>query len=74
MTDNTDTLKAQATELLHRYDAMRKDMRALERELHSTVTAYGKTTGRWGFTKDHFRIELQMEQEAERDAWEKHNA
>lgn len=72
-TTTKETLKVQATTLLHRYDTMRKDMRTLEKDLHKAVTAYGKTTGRWGFNKDHFRIELQMEQEAERDAWEKHN-
>lgn len=68
------TTKQRAAELLHRYDTMRRELRTLERDLHKAVTEYGKATGRWGFTKDMFRIQLEMEQQAERDHWEKHNA
>jgi hypothetical protein len=76
-------LKEHATQLLHRYDAMRKDMRALERDLHKAVRDYAFADGAFvGMTKDTFRLHLQMEQErleriereAERDNWEKHNA
>jgi hypothetical protein len=78
-------LKEHATQLLHRYDAMRKDMRALERDLHKAVRDYAFADGAFvGMTKDTFRNNLQMEQErlererlereAERDNWEKHNA
>jgi type II secretory pathway component PulJ len=74
------TTKEHAAELLHRYDAMRKEIRALERDLHKAVTAYGKATGRWGFNKDHFRIELDNEERARIEArapqalWEQTNA
>ena len=67
MTD-TNEMKKHAAKMLKRYDAMRKEMRALERELHKTVTEYGKATGRWGFNKDHFRIQLEMEKEGKRAA------
>ena len=73
-TDNKHTLKARAATLLHRYDTMRKDMRTLERELHIAVREFAKVNGNYaGMTKDTFRLHLQMEQEAERDHWEKHN-
>lgn len=66
--NDTQTMKKHAAKMLKRYDAMRKEMRELERELHKEVTAYGKATGRWGFNKDHFRIELEMEKERARNA------
>ena len=78
--DNRHTLKARAATLLHSYDTMRKEMRTLERELHVAVREFAKVNGNYvGMTKDTFRLHLQMEQErleqeAERDHWEKHNA
>ena len=78
-TTDKETLKARAATLLHRYDAMRKDMRTLEQELHVAVREFAKVNGNYaGMTKDTFRLHLQMEQErleqeAERDHWEKHN-
>lgn len=81
-TPTTDraTLMTRAATLLHRYDTMRKDIRTLERELHVAVREFAKVNGNYaGMTKDTFRNHLQMEQErleqeAERDHWEKHNA
>ena len=61
-------------------DQLRGELRTIERELAKAVTAYGRETGHWGLTKDHFRIQLdneeriRMEQAAERDAWEKAHA
>ncbi len=74
------TNKQRATQLLRKYDEMRKELRIVERELTKAVTAYGKETGYWGLNKDHFRIQLQneenmrLEDAAERDAWERANA
>ena len=55
------TPKEYAATLLHRYDAMRKEMRALERELNKAAVAYGKTIGCGYFNKDHLRIRLSYE-------------
>jgi type II secretory pathway component PulJ len=74
------TNKQQATQLLRRYDQLRREIRSVERDLAKAVTAYGKETGYWGLSKDHFRIQLEneerlrMEDAADRDAWEKANA
>lgn len=74
------TNKQRATVLLRRYDMLRKELRTIERDLAKAVTAYGKETGHWGLNKDHFRIQLQNEENmrfedaAERDAWERANA
>ena len=72
------SIKMKATVLLRKYDRLRKELRETELELGKAVTAYGRETGRWGLTKDHFRSELEREAEsaqleiaAERDAWEK---
>ena len=79
MTNDRST-KLQAAILLRKYDQLRGELRTIERELAKAVTAYGRETGHWGLTKDHFRIQLdneeriRMEQAAERDAWEKVNA
>jgi hypothetical protein len=79
MTNDLST-KLQAAILLRKYDQLRGELRTIERELAKAVTAYGRETGHWGLTKDHFRIQLdneeriRMEQAAERDAWEKVNA
>jgi hypothetical protein len=76
----TKDTKQQAAELLYRYDAMRKELRTLERELHKVVTLYGRETGRWGLNKDHFRIELdneereRIEARADQAQWEQTNA
>lgn len=72
--------KMRAATLLRRYDQLRKDLRATEQELSKVVTTYGRETGHWGLTKDHFRIQLdneeriRLEMAAERNAWEVANA
>lgn len=74
------TTKQRATMLLRKYDDMRREIRDVERDLAKAVTDYGKETGYWGLSKDHFRIQLQneermrLEDAAERDAWERANA
>jgi hypothetical protein len=79
MTNDLST-KLQAAILLRKHDQLRTELRTIERELAKAVTAYGRETGHWGLTKDHFRIQLdneeriRMEQAAERDAWEKAHA
>lgn len=79
MTNELST-KLQAAILLRKHDQLRGELRTIERELAKAVTNYGRETGHWGLTKDHFRIQLdneeriRMEQAAERDAWEKANA
>jgi len=76
MTNDLST-KLQAAILLRKYDRLRTELRTTERELAKAVTAYGRETGHWGLTKDHFRIQIdneeriRLEQAAERDAWEK---
>lgn len=73
------SIKMKATVLLRKYDRLRKELRETELELGKAVTAYGRETGRWGLTKDHFRSDLEREElvrleiAAERDAWEKAN-
>lgn len=77
---NDLTTKQRAALLLRKYDLLRKDLRETERELAKAVTAYGRETGYWGMSKDHFRIQLdneerlRLEDAADRDAWEKANA
>ena len=77
---NDLTNKMRAAVLLRKYDQLRTELRTTERELAKAVTAYGRETGHWGLTKDHFRIQIdneeriRLEQAAERDAWEKANA
>ena len=79
MTNDLST-KLQAAILLRKYDQLRGELRTIERELAKAVTAYGRETGHWGLTKDHFRIQLdneeriRMEQAAERNAWERAHA
>lgn len=74
---NNMTTKQRATMLLRKYDDMRREIRDVERDLAKAVTDYGKETGYWGLSKDHFRIQLQneermrLEDAAERDAWER---
>lgn len=74
------TTKQRATLLLREYDEMRVRIRNVERELAKAVTAYGRETGYWGMSKDHFRIQLEneervrLEDAADRDAWERANA
>ena len=62
--------KKHATKLLNRYDAMRKELRKLERELHNAVREYASADGYYtGMTKDTFRIHIQAEEERrKRDA------
>lgn len=67
--------KQQAAVLLRKYDEMRRELRDIERELAKLCTLYGRETGHWGFNKDHLRIQLdneaRLEQQADRDAWER---
>lgn len=55
--------KYDAVRLLRRYDAMRKELRALEKDTSKACIEYGKMTGRWGFRPDHLRMELELEKE-----------
>jgi hypothetical protein len=57
----TISRKAYATHLLRRYDTMRREMRALERELNRAATDYGREIGCFGFTKDMLLIRLENE-------------
>lgn len=72
--------KMQAALLLRKYDQLRKELRVTEQSLSKAVTTYGRETGHWGLTKDHFRIQLdneervRLEDAADRDAWEKAHA
>lgn len=72
------TTKLKAKILLRKYDWLRKELRETELELGKAVTEYARDTGRWCLSKDHFRSELereeQLEQAAERNDWEKANA
>ena len=74
------TTKQHAALLLRKYDEMRKELRTVERDLARAVTTYGKETGYYGLSKDHFRIQidnedrLRLEDAADRDAWEKAHA
>ena len=75
---NDLSIKMKAAVLLRRYDQLRKQLRETELELGKAVTAHARDTGRWALSRDHFRSELereaQLEQAAERNAWEKANA
>ena len=72
--------KTQAALLLRKYDQLRRELRVTEQSLNKAVTSYGRETGYWGLTKDHFRIQLdneermRLEDAADRDAWEKAHA
>tara|TARA_R110000868_G_scaffold266239_2_gene525103 strand:- start:210 stop:386 length:177 start_codon:yes stop_codon:yes gene_type:complete len=56
--------KKEAAALLRKYDRMRNDLRLLEHDLAKACTAYGRTQGIWGFTKDHLRMQLEREKAA----------
>lgn len=76
---NDLSTKMKAALLLRKYDQLRMELRAVEQELGKAVATYGRETGLWGLSKDHFRIQLdneeriRLEQEAERNAWETAN-
>lgn len=53
--------KARAAKLLKRYDKMRADMRALERELGKACADYGRSIGIYGYSRDHLRMQLEGE-------------
>jgi hypothetical protein len=59
-----------ATQLLNKYDKMRRELRELERELHAACQAYGREQGNVGwYNKDTFRIHVNMKRERlEREA------
>ena len=69
--------KMKAAVLLRRYDQLRRQLRETELELGKAVTDLARESGRWALSKDHFRSELEREEQirleiaAERDAWEK---
>ena len=71
------SIKMKAAVLLRKYDQLRRQLRETEQELGKAVTEYARDTGRWALSKDHFRSELEREEQirleiaAERDAWEK---
>lgn len=60
--------KKQAVALLRRYDALRAELRTVERDLNRTVTEYGKEKGLYGMNKDHFRIQIDNEEAILREA------
>ena len=68
--------KMKAAVLLRRYDQLRRQLRETELELGKAVTDFARESGRWALSKDHFRSELEREEQirleiaAERDAWE----
>jgi hypothetical protein len=72
------SVKQRATTLLRRYDQLRRELRETEYELGKAVTEYGIESGYRGLSRDHFRSELereeQLEQAAERNDWEKAHA
>ncbi len=53
--------RKEAAALLRKYDKMRRELRELEHELAKAAAEYGRSTGRWGFTRDHLRSELERE-------------
>lgn len=56
--------KKHAIKLLNRYDAMRKELRKLEGDLHIAVREYAAADGYYsGMTKDTFRIHINAERE-----------
>ena len=59
-----------ATKLLNKYDSMRKELRNLERDLHTACQEYGREQGNIGwYNKDTFRIHVNMKRErTEREA------
>lgn len=72
--------KQRAVRLLHKYDKMRVELRALEAELQQACHEYGREQGYLGwFHRDTLRSMLlveeeqraKLEQQAERHAWEK---
>ena len=50
-----------AAQLLRKYDKMRAEMRKVEAELSLACTDYGRATGRWGFNRDHMRMEIEQQ-------------
>lgn len=63
MLDNKESmaLKREAVKLLTKYDKLRLEMRVLEHDLARACTAYGKSIGVWGFSKDHMRMQVERE-------------
>jgi len=53
--------KNEVAQMLRQYDAMRAELRTLERALGKACTDYGRSKGIWGFTRDHLRLELERE-------------
>ena len=53
--------KKRAVMLLRKYDKMRRELREVEHELHTTVATYGREMGIFGLSKDHFRNMIAQE-------------
>lgn len=60
-TNDAATLKREASKLLRQYDKMRKELSSLERDLSVACTAYGRSVGVWGFSREHMRMQLERE-------------
>lgn len=58
------TKKQEAADLLARYDALRAELRTVERDLGRACADYGRSIGVWGFSKDHLRMQLERERAA----------
>lgn len=58
--------KARAVALLTEYDTLRARMRELERELGKACADYGRSIGVWGYNRDHLRLQLERENNEEK--------
>jgi type II secretory pathway component PulJ len=56
-------LREEAEALLHKYDELWRQMRAMENDLRKACADYGRATSRWGFSPQHLRTEIFHEQE-----------
>lgn len=56
-------VRQKAEELLKKYDAMRRELRLVERELHTACQEYGRELRITGFNKDYLRTRMNMERE-----------
>lgn len=68
MTEDIKEKQRKASLLLRRYDKLRSELRLLETELSYACSDYGRATGRWGFNRDHLRLEIEQEQAKRRKA------
>lgn len=56
--------KKEVAAMLRKYDKMRFEMRILEITLNRACAEYGRERGVYGFTKDHLRMQIEMEKAA----------